>query len=133
MRRRKIWDIYNEAFADLPLTIPAAPEPDTRHAYHLYTILVDEGKTGISRDEFLTAMTAHNIGVGVHYLSIPEHPYYRKQFGWKSEDYPEATRIGRQTVSLPLSAKLTDEDVRDVVEAVRSLSENANLNLLTTI
>ncbi len=133
VRRRKIWDIYNEAFADLPLTIPAAPEPDTRHAYHLYTILVDEGKTGISRDEFLTAMTAHNIGVGVHYLSIPEHPYYRKQFGWKSEDYPEATRIGRQTVSLPLSAKLTDEDVRDVVEAVRSLSENANLNLLTTI
>ena len=64
-------------------------------------------------------MTAANIGVGVHYLSIPEHPYYQKTFSWKPEDYPHATRIGRQTASLPLSAKLTDQDVADVIEAVK--------------
>ena len=68
-------------------------------------------------------MTAHNVGVGVHYLSIPEHPYYQKTFGWKPEDYPNAMRIGRQTVSLPISAKLADEDVGDVVEAVRRVLE----------
>jgi dTDP-4-amino-4,6-dideoxygalactose transaminase len=79
---------------------------------------VDETQTGISRDDFLSAMTAHNIGVGVHYLSIPEHPYYQQSFGWKPEDFPKAKRIGRQTVSLPLSAKLSDEDVGDVIEAV---------------
>jgi dTDP-4-amino-4,6-dideoxygalactose transaminase len=120
-RRREVWDIYNKAFAELPLTVPAPIEKDTRHAYHLYTILLDEEKTGISRDEFLNAMTAHNIGVGVHYLSIPEHPFYQKTFGWKPEDYPNAMRIGRQTVSLPLSAKLTKEDVGDVIEAVRRI------------
>jgi len=103
----------------LPVGLPAPVEPDTRHAYHLYTILIDEKKTGICRDEFLNAMTAHNIGVGVHYLSIPEHPYYQKTFGWTPEDYPNAMRIGRQTVSLPFSAKLTDEDVGDVVNAVK--------------
>lgn len=108
-RRRQIWEMYNEALAGLTLTIPAPIEPGTKHAYHLYTILVDEDKTGISRDEFLNAMTAHNIGVGVHYLSIPEHPYYQETFGWKPEDYPNPMRIGRQTVSLPLSAKLTDD------------------------
>jgi len=86
-------------------------------------IMIDEGKTGISRDEFLNAMTSYNIGVGVHYLSIPEHPYYQKTFGWKPEDYPNAMRIGRQTVSLPISAKLADEDVGDVVEAVRRVLE----------
>ena len=48
-------------------------------------------------------MTQRNIGVGVHYLCIPEHPYYREHFGWRPEDYPVAQRIGRQTVSLPLS------------------------------
>ena len=64
-------------------------------------------------------MTRHNIGVGVHYLAIPEHPYYRDTFGWRPEDYPNALAIGRRTVSLPLSAKLTDEDVADVIEAVR--------------
>ena len=120
-RRREIWQLYNDAFSDLPVGLPAPVEPDTRHAYHLYTILIDEEKTGICRDEFLNAMTAHNIGVGVHYLSIPEHPFYQKTFGWKPEDYPNAMRIGRQTVSLPLSAKLTDEDVGDVIEAVRGI------------
>ena len=118
-RRQKIWESYNDAFTDLPVGLPAPVEPDTRHAYHLYTMLIDKKKTGINRDEFLNALTAHNIGVGVHYLSIPEHPFYQKTFSWKPEDYPNGIRIGLQTVSLPLSAKLTDEDVGAVVEAVR--------------
>lgn len=120
-RREEIWNQYNSAFADLPITLPASPEPNTRHGYHLYTILIDEQRTGISRDKFLDAMTAHNIGVGVHYLSIPEHPYYQETFGWQPEDYPNAMAIGRQTVSLPLSARLTDDDVQDVILAVRQI------------
>jgi len=117
-RREAIWRQYDQAFAGLPITLPAAPEPDTRHAYHLYTILIDEERAGISRDEFLDAMTANDIGVGVHYLSVPEHPVYQDKFGWQPEDYPNAMRIGRQTVSLPLSAKLTDAEVRRVIDAV---------------
>jgi len=119
LRRQAIWKRYNEAFAELPIDLPAPSEPDTRHAYHLYTILIDETRTGISRDSFLNAMTAENIGVGVHYLSIPEHPYYQKTFGWRAENYPNAMRIGRQTVSLPISAKLTDIDIEDVILAVK--------------
>jgi dTDP-4-amino-4,6-dideoxygalactose transaminase len=118
-RRERIWRRYNEAFTDMPIGLPPAEEQGTRHAYHLYTIMVDEERCGISRDEFLDVMTACNIGVGVHYLSIPEHPYYQKTYSWKPEDYPHAMRIGRQTVSLPLSAKLTDRDVDDVIEAVK--------------
>ncbi|MEG4028760.1 MULTISPECIES: DegT/DnrJ/EryC1/StrS family aminotransferase [unclassified Microcoleus] len=118
-RREQIWQRYNEAFADLPITLPANSEPDTIHAYHLYTILVDEAKTGISRDEFLDAINAENIGVGVHYMSMPEHPVYQKMFGWHTEDYPNAGYIGRHTVSLPISAKLTDADVEDVIAAVK--------------
>ncbi len=119
VRRQQIWNIYNEAFRNLPLTLPGDPATNTRHAHHLYTIMVDEQRTGISRDAFLDAMTRQKIGVGVHYLSIPEHPFYQKQFGWRPEDYPNAMRIGRQTVSLPLSPKLTDADVEDVVQAVK--------------
>jgi dTDP-4-amino-4,6-dideoxygalactose transaminase len=119
-RREEIWQQYNEAFANLPLTLPAEPEPNTRHAYHLYTVLIEEAHAGISRDEFLEEITNSNIGVGVHYLSIPEHPVYQQKFGWQPHDYPNAMRIGRQTVSLPLSAKLTDEEVSTVIEAVRA-------------
>ena len=118
LRRREIWSRYMEAFKDLPIELPAPPEPETRHAHHLFTILVDEAQAGLSRDDFLNAMTGNNIGVGVHYLSIPEHPYYRQRYSWKPEDYPHAMRIGRQTVSLPLSPALTDEDVADVVAEV---------------
>ena len=120
LRRQEIWQRYNKAFADLPVTLPAQAEADTRHAFHLYTLLIDEQCCGISRDSFLDAMTAQNIGIGVHYLSIPEHPYYQQTYGWQPEDCPQAMRIGRQTVSLPLSAKLTNEDVEDVILAVRN-------------
>lgn len=120
-RRREIWSRYSEAFSTLPVALPAEPDPDTRHAYHLYTIMVDRERTGIGRDAFLDAMTRNNIGVGVHYLSIPEHPYYAERFGWRPGDYPHAMKAGRETVSLPLSAKLSDADVDDVIRAVRTI------------
>ena len=120
-RRRQIWQRYTEAFSDMPIGIPAEVEANTRHAYHLFSILIDKDKTGISRDEFLDRMTAHGIGVGVHYLSLPEHPYYQQTFGWNPEDYPYAMRVGRRTVSLPISAKLTDTDTSRVKEAVGSI------------
>lgn len=117
-KRRKIWETYMNAFSDLDAGLPPLPEPNTQHAYHLFSIRISKNRHGLSRDEFLTAMTKANIGVGVHYLSIPEHPFYQKTFGWKAQDYPKARLYGQETVSLPLSPKLTDEDVDDVVNAV---------------
>jgi len=120
-RRKIIWDFYNEELKDLPITRPSTIEENTKHAYHLYTILIDEKRTGISRDEFLNKMQSKNIGTGVHYLSIPEHPYYQRTYGWKPEDYPNAMRIGRQTVSLPLSPKLTNKNIQDVTDTVKNI------------
>ncbi len=120
VRRQEIWDRYQAAFADAPVGTPAPPEPDTRHAYHLYTLMIDEADAGVDRDAFMARMTAEGIGVGVHYLAMSEHPYYQQTYGWRPEDYPEATRIGRQTVSIPLSPKLTDRDVDDVIAGVQA-------------
>jgi len=124
-RRKALWDRYRAALAGLPVALPPEPDPAMRHAYHLFTILVDPARAAIERDAFLDAMTRQNIGVGVHYLSVPEHPYYARTFGWRPEDYPNAMRIGRQTVSLPLSAGLTDQDADDVITAVRHILEGA--------
>lgn len=117
-RRQRIWQRYMEALADLPIDLPAAVEADTRHAHHLFTIGIDEHACGISRDRFLDAMNQRRIGTGVHYLSIPEHPYYQQRFGWQPEQWPNATRVGQQTVSLPLSARLDDGDVERVIAEV---------------
>jgi dTDP-4-amino-4,6-dideoxygalactose transaminase len=80
--------------------------------------MVDETRCGLARDAFLSAIQAQGIGVGVHYMSIPEHPYYQKTFAWRPEQYPHAMKLGRETVSLPLGPKLSDDDVADVIESV---------------
>lgn len=116
-RRQQIWQVYQGAFADLPVGLPAEPEADTRHAYHLYTLHVDEQEAGISRDAFIGAMSRYGVGVGVHYLSLASHPHYQERFGWRPGDYPSAKAVGESTVSLPLSAKLSDIEVARVIEA----------------
>ncbi len=120
-RRREVWARYQNAFADLPITLPAEPAADTRHAYHLYTVQIDGTRCGIERDAFLDAMNGKRIGTGVHYLAVPEHPYYQQRFGWRPEQWPNATRIGRRTVSLPLSPALVAADVERVVDSIGAL------------
>lgn len=119
--REHIWQRYDEAFTDLPLAVPPPPEPDTVHARHLYTLLLDTDRLKITRDQFLQQMHERNIGTGVHFISVHQHPYYRDTFGFQTHDFPNAAHISDRTVSLPLSAKLTDEDVDDVIQAVRDV------------
>ena len=90
---------------------------------HLYVILIDAKSAGVTRDEFMAGLHRRNIGTGVHYRAIPVHPVYRQRFDWQPTDYPNAHAIGDRTVSLPLSAKLSNEDVDDVIAAVRDLLE----------
>jgi len=117
-RRQEIWRRYDDAFADLPLRTPAAEEPETRHARHLYTILLDLERLSCTRDEVLLDLHRQRIGTGVHYRALHLHPYYRDTGGHARGDFPNAEWISDRTVSLPLSPKLTDEDVEDVIDAV---------------
>jgi len=119
--RQTIWRKYNEAFKDLPCITPTESEPNSKHAYHLYTPLLDVEKIGKGRDWVLSAMIAENIGTGVHYLPVHLHPYYRKTFGWRKGDFPNAEWIGERTISLPLSAALSEKDVDDVITAFRKI------------
>ena len=66
-------------------------------------------------------MTKRNIGVGVHYIALHLHPYYKQTFNYKRGDFPNAEWISDRTVSLPLSAKLTAKDVNDVIDAVNEV------------
>ncbi|MDD5644404.1 MAG: DegT/DnrJ/EryC1/StrS family aminotransferase [bacterium] len=120
-KRKAIWERYNKEFAGLPCYIPADPEPRTKHAFHLYTPLIDIKKLGKTRDWVLQALTAENIGVGVHYIPVHLHPYYAKTYGWEKGSFPNAEWIGERTISLPLSPALTKDDVRDVCRAFKKV------------
>jgi dTDP-4-amino-4,6-dideoxygalactose transaminase len=121
LRRNELWRQYQEAFADLPVHLPVADAPDIRHARHLYTMIAHEAECGKSRDEILNRLAQMKIGTGVHYTAVHLHPYYRNRFGFTKGSFPNAEWIGEGTLSLPLSAKLTDGDVEDVIDAVRSV------------
>ncbi|MGV8083338.1 MAG: DegT/DnrJ/EryC1/StrS family aminotransferase [Coriobacteriia bacterium] len=120
-RREEVWARYDEAFSDLPLAVPAAAEPDTVHARHLYTALLDIDALGISRDAFQQALYERNIGTGIHFVALHLHPYYRDRYGYRRGEFPNAEYISDRTISLPLSAKLTEDDAADVIAAVKDV------------
>jgi dTDP-4-amino-4,6-dideoxygalactose transaminase len=119
-RRAYLWERYDTLLAELPLETPPAPEPYTRHARHLYQVLVAPGAP-LSRDELLDALTERKIGTGVHYRGVHLHPFYRDRYGLTESDFPVASDISERTVSLPLSPKVTEADQDDVVGALTEL------------
>jgi dTDP-4-amino-4,6-dideoxygalactose transaminase len=110
---------YDEAFETMPgLIRPQRVAYPARHAWHLYTPLVDIDRLKIDRDRFMQELKNRNVGAGLHYTAAHEFSYYAMRFGWRPEDYPEAHFVSERIVSLPLFPGLTDADQDDVVEAV---------------
>jgi len=118
--REQYWEMYDRAFGDISeITTPSKRlPPGSRHARHLYTILLDIDRLGMTRNQFVEAMKNEKIGTGVHFIPLHLHKYYREILGHRKGDFPNAEWIGERTVSLSLSPKLTVNDVSDVISAV---------------
>ena len=119
VRRQEIWARYDAAFADLPVFLPAPQAPGTRHARHLYTLLLDVDRLRVDRDAVQSGLHELKIGTGIHYRALHLHRYYRETYGYARGDFPNSEWISDRTLSLPLSSKLDDDDVDDVIHAVR--------------
>lgn len=119
--RRLVWDRYDEAFALMPVVRPAPPAADCRHARHLYTLLIDKEAAGQSRDDFRRLLYENGIGTGVHFHPLHLEPYYAKTFGYRPGQFPRAESLGRQIVSLPLSAKLSNPDVERIISCCQKI------------
>jgi len=117
--REKYWKMYNQAFQGVPQLIIPVEESGIRHAHHLYTILIKLERLRVDRNEFIKALQRENIGAGIHFIAVHLHKYYREIFGFKRGDFPNAEFVSDRTISLPLSAALTEEDVADVITAVK--------------
>lgn len=120
--RKKYWQMYDDVFVDMPeITIPKHEDKNTRHARHLYAILLSLEKLKITRDNFVDRLIKENIGSGVHFTPVHLHKYYRNTFGFKKGDFPNAEFVGERILSLPLGANLTTEDIEGVIAAVVKL------------
>ncbi|TGN20354.1 DegT/DnrJ/EryC1/StrS family aminotransferase [Leptospira idonii] len=120
-RRTEIAKHYNEEFKSIKgLTLPKE-DKDGQHSWHLYRVELDPKVAKLGRDSFVEELKDRNIGTSLHFIPIFEHPYYKKTFGFKREEYPNACRMYDRTISLPLFAGMTENDEKDVIDAVKDL------------
>lgn len=120
-RRREIAQCYTAAFGEIDSLMVPVVRPDVNPAWHLYPIRVAEG---VDRASFVRSMRAENIGVNVHYIPVPLHPYYRERFGYRGGEFPVAEKAYSQLISLPMFHAMTNQDVEDVIEAVRKVVDD---------
>jgi perosamine synthetase len=117
-RRREIANMYNEAFKTMDSVILPMQLEGTQSGWHLYMLQLKLDKLKRSRREIFESLRAENIGVHVHYIPVYWHPYYQK-LGYRKGICPKAEQWYEQALTLPIFPKMTDEDVNDVIEAVK--------------
>lgn len=122
-RRAEIAKAYEEAFDAMPEIIAPKPAPYTQHCWHLYVIRVREELLTIDRDQFIEELSKENIGTSVHFIPVHLFTYYRNNFGYNEGDLPEAESYFKNIISIPLYAKMTDEDVEDVIYAIKRIAD----------
>lgn len=122
-RRREIVDAYNEAFAEMPEIIVQREIPESDTCRHLYIIQLELSKLACSRLEFFRAMSAENVQPQVHYVPVYWFPYYQR-LGYEKGLCPVAEKVYGGIMSIPLFPSMTDQDVKDVIHAVKKIIEN---------
>jgi dTDP-4-amino-4,6-dideoxygalactose transaminase len=122
-RRRTLAARYYELWgAGSPLRLPE--RGDEGHSWHVFTPLLPLNELSLTRPGFIEAMKARGIGVGVHYPAIHLFTCYRA-LGYRAGQFPNAERIGRETVTLPLFPAMQLSDVERVVEASNAILSGA--------
>ena len=125
-RRTELAQRYQTQLKGWPQwTLPGAPAYAHRHAWHLYTPLINPKAAGMDREAFMSAMQERNIGTGLHYRAAHLYPYYRETFGFKPGDCPHAESIADRIVSLPLFPGMTDRDHDRVIETMARLFQRS--------
>jgi dTDP-4-amino-4,6-dideoxygalactose transaminase len=118
IRRREIACRYNEAFASFPEIQVPYDSASSQHAWHLYMMRLNLERLALDRAQFMDELKNRGIGASVHFIPLHLHPYYREKYGYQAEDFPVAFAEYQREVSLPIYSKMTDADVRRVVDAV---------------
>jgi dTDP-4-amino-4,6-dideoxygalactose transaminase len=123
-RRRALVARYFQRWADkCPLVLPA--RGDAGHSWHMFAPLLPLDEITISRSEFIRRMDERGIAVGIHYPAIHLLRAYR-ELGWREGQFPNAERVGRETITLPLFPGMWMEDVDRVVDTVNEILEGAH-------
>ncbi len=120
-RRRALAARYTAAFSRLPEILPPQVRTDANPAWHLYPIRLRDERLRAAKRDIFSALRAANIGVNVHYPPLHLHPYYQERFGYRGGECPAAENAYAELLSLPMFHAMTDQDVDDVITAIREV------------
>jgi len=123
-RRLRQFELYDEGLADVDGIEPLARDPRDTHALHLYVVRVDAERFGATRDELQRALGEEQISTSIHFLPVHRLTWYRGRFP-EQPRLPVAERAGDEILSLPLSPAHSEEDIGDVIEAIRRVHSRA--------
>lgn len=122
-RRQEIVRRYDEAFSQVPELIVQKEYSESESYRHLYILRLNPDKLACTRREFFDAMVAENIVPQIHYVPVYWFPYYQ-HLGYKKGLCPNAEEIYKGIMSLPLYPKMTEQDIADVIHAVKKMVEH---------
>ena len=92
------------------------------NSYFLFQIIFERS---INRDKILLGLKENGIGVSIHYATpVPLMSYYKKKYGYQISDFPNSVSYGSQSLSLPVHAMLSDDDVKYVCNTLIKILEN---------
>lgn len=119
-RRREIVRMYDEAFQEMPEIIVQKEIPQSDTVRHLYLLRLNPERLKAGRKEIFDALTAENIGCNVHYIPVYYFPYYQK-LGYQKGLCPNAEALYERLITIPLYFGMSDEDVQNVIQAVKKV------------
>jgi len=122
-RRREIVRQYNQAFRNVPGLMLPIEKAYAKSAYHLYPIRLRLELLKTGRRKIFEALREKGLGVQVHYIPLHLHPFYKKTFGYKKGDFPNAERYYERTISIPLFPGMTHAQARYVIKTIRTILE----------
>jgi len=122
-KRRELARAYFELFEQagaraLGLGLPPADFTDSN--WHMFQVLLPEGKLTLQRADVMARLQEAGIGTGVHYPVIHLFALYRR-LGWKPGDFPHAEYAGRNLLTLPLFPAMARADAERVVRELTAL------------
>jgi len=117
-RRQEIVNRYNEAFSSIESIQIPFESKDCDNNFHLYVLLFDFDKIGVSRTQLMTELKRRGIQTQVHYIPVHTQPFFQEKFGTVWGDYPMAETYYQKCLSIPLFPAMTELDVARVVREI---------------
>ena len=118
---------YNSAFSSMPELVVPEIRSDRTTSWHLYILRLRLDHLQIDRDSFIRELQSRGVSCSVHFIPLHLHPYYQRENGYRTGDFPCAEQEYNRCLSLPIFPGMTEDEIQHVIGAVRATTTNARI------